>query len=281
LLFRSYVPSPPLDSFIENFWLYQVYASPHLKERILPDGTSKLVFNLQHNELRIYDPWQPDRFARFSGALLSRPSGAPFATDSAEEASVLGVNFKLGGAFPILGPSSSEPGTGHANLDDLWGAATHELHDQLCSAADSVQRFRILERSLGGRLRRHLPHHPAVISALRALGRPRPGSRTREVARHVGLSERHFIRLFTAQIGVRPKLFSRVRRFQCALTFIRRHARADWSQVSAECGYFDQSHMIRDFIAFSGLSPAAYVAQHQGLVQQGVRIKPNHLPLVE
>jgi AraC-like DNA-binding protein len=281
LLFRSYAPSPPLDRFIENFWLYQGYASPHLKERILPGGTSKLVFNLQHDELRIYDAWQSNRFERFQGALLSRPSGVPFVTDSAEEASVLGVNFKLGGAFPVLGPSSSEAGGGHASLDDLWGASTRELQDHLCTADDPLERFRILERSLRRRLGRQRPHHPAVLIALRALGCPQAGSRTREVARHVGLSERQFIRLFAAEIGVRPKLFSRVRRFQHALTFTRRQASVEWSHVSTECGYFDQSHMIRDFIAFSGVSPAEYVARHQSLVQQGVRIKPNHLPLAE
>ncbi len=281
LLFRSYVPPPPLNAFIENFWLYQGYASPHLKERILPDGTSKLVFNLQHNELRIYDPWRPDRVERFAGALLSRPSGAPFVTDSAEEASVLGVNFKLGGAFPVLGPSSSEPGAGHANLDDICGTSTRELHDQLCSADDGLQRFRILEQSLNARLGGHRPHHAAVLVALRALGHPHPGSRTREVARLVGLSERQFIRLFAAQIGIRPKLFSRVRRFQHALTLTLRQPAVEWSQVSAACGYFDQSHLIRDFLAFSGLTPAEYMRRREDLVAQGVRIKPNHVPLVE
>jgi hypothetical protein len=52
LLFRSYTPAPPLDRFIENFW-YQGYSSPHLKERILQDGTFKTVFNLQHDEFRV------------------------------------------------------------------------------------------------------------------------------------------------------------------------------------------------------------------------------------
>jgi hypothetical protein len=78
VLFRSYTPAPPLDRFIENFWCYQGYSSPHLKERILQDGTFKAVFNLQHDELRIYDGWQPIHYRRYSGAIVSRPSGVPF-----------------------------------------------------------------------------------------------------------------------------------------------------------------------------------------------------------
>ena len=59
MLFRSYTPAPPLDRFIEHFWSSQGYSSPHLEERILQDGTFKTVFNLQHDEFRIQDPWQP------------------------------------------------------------------------------------------------------------------------------------------------------------------------------------------------------------------------------
>jgi hypothetical protein len=148
LLFRSYTPAPPLDRFIENFWCYQGYASPHLKERILQDGTFKAVFNLQHDEFRIYDPWQPVHYKRYSGAIVSRPSAVPSVTDSAEEACVLGVNFKTGGALPFLGYIVSEPGASHVDLADIWGRQAIELHDRLCRASEPQDRFRLLEGSL-------------------------------------------------------------------------------------------------------------------------------------
>src|SRR4029450_5710798 len=131
LLFRSYTPAPPLDRFIENFWFYQGYASPHLKERILQDATFKAVFNLEHDEFRIYDAWQPIQSRRYSGAIVSRPSGVPFVTDSAEEACVLGVNFRVDGALPFLGYIASEPGASHVDLADIWGRQGIELPDRL------------------------------------------------------------------------------------------------------------------------------------------------------
>jgi hypothetical protein len=46
MLFRSHVPRPPLQSFVHDFWLYDGYAAPHFRERILPSGTIELVVNL-------------------------------------------------------------------------------------------------------------------------------------------------------------------------------------------------------------------------------------------
>jgi AraC-like DNA-binding protein len=281
LFFQSYTPSPPLDHFIENFWCYQGYSSPHLKERILQDATFKTVFNLQQDKFRIYDPWQPIRYRQYSGAIVSRPSSIPFVTDSSEEACVLGVNFKIGGALPFLGYIASEAGACHVDLADVWGRQASELHDRLARESIPEARFRLLEGSLLRQLAHGKLHHPAVQVGVHVLGSAGPASRTREVARQVGLSQRRFITVFKQEIGITPKLFSRVRRFQRALVLIRRSTAPNWPALALECGYCDQSHMIRDFLAFSGYSPTEYLGRQQAFAEQGLRTKHNHMPLVE
>jgi len=72
------------------------------------------------------------------------------------------------------------------------------------------------------------------------------------------LSARRFIELFRRYVGVTPKLYCRIRRFQRALGELHRIKQMDWSAVALECGYYDQSHFIRDFRQFSGLTPSAY-----------------------
>ena len=281
MFFSLHRPAAPLDGFVENFWLYHGYTSPHLKERIVPDGTFKAVFNLQHDEFRIYDPWEPTQVRRFSGAIVSRPSGAPFVTDSAEEACVLGVNFRIGGALPLLGYAAAEPGTVHVDLKDIWGDHVAELHERLASASCATDRFAVLERALLRRLAHGTRHHPAVDGSLGLLDSGGPTSRTRELARHVGLSQRRLITLFKQDIGITPRLFNRIRRFQRTLHLIRQRAAPDWSAIALDAGYYDQSHMIRDFVAFSGFSPADYVRRQRLLADQGVRTKHNHIPLVD
>jgi methylphosphotriester-DNA--protein-cysteine methyltransferase len=76
----------------------------------------------------------------------------------------------------------------------------------------------------------------------------------------IGFSQRRFIELFRDQIGLTPKAFCRVRRFQRILQAVHRRSEVDWAQVALDGGYYDQSHLIHDFRGFSGLTPATYLA---------------------
>jgi hypothetical protein len=117
MLYRSYIPAPPLADFIEDLWVYADYTPPHVKERILPSGTVELVINRGDNELRIYDRVRPGVCERFSGAIVSGPYDRFFVIDTAEEASMLGVHFKPGGAFPFFGLPVSELANTHGSRD--------------------------------------------------------------------------------------------------------------------------------------------------------------------
>jgi hypothetical protein len=91
-------PAPPLGDFVERLWHFSD-APPHRQERIVPSGTIELVFNLQEDELRIYDPRQPDRCKRFSGAVVSGAYGESFVIDTREHSSIIGVHFKPAARF--------------------------------------------------------------------------------------------------------------------------------------------------------------------------------------
>jgi AraC-like DNA-binding protein len=280
MLHLHHTPSPPLDDFVEDLWLYEGYAHPHSRERILPSGTLELVINLREDELRIYGAAQPERCRRFPGALVSGAYGGFFVSDGAEEASIMGVHFRPAGAFPFLGLPAGELVDTHVDLETLWGrAAAVELRERLCATPALAERFRLLEKALASRLLRPPEHHYAVPAALEAFGRTHVRAAVRDVARRVGLSERRFIQVFKAETGLTPKLFCRVLRFQRAREMAQRDASPDWARVASECGYFDQSHLIRDFQAFSGFSPAEYLRHQNSLRLRGQHIKRNHLPL--
>src|SRR5207344_3036381 len=71
------------------------------------------------------------------------------------------------------------------------------------------------------------------------------------------LSDRQLERRFRAGVGVGPKLFSRIVRFQRVVRLARRSGQAGWAETAAHCGYADQAHLVRDVRAFSGATPAA------------------------
>jgi len=95
--------------------------------------------------------------------------------------------------------------------------------------------------------------------------------RQASVTDEIGISKRYFIDIFRNEVGLTPKLFCRVRRFQQALRQITSGTRIDWLNVALESGYFDQAHFIHDFRAFSNINPSAYLSDYQGHV--------NHVPV--
>jgi AraC-like DNA-binding protein len=254
----SIAPTAPLAEFIERFW-YSGDAPPHQKVRIVPNGTMELVFNLDEDELGIYDTEQPGSYKSFSGAFFSGAYARPMFVDTREH--VVGVHFKPGGAFRFLGVPASALADIHVDLEALWGRSAQDLREQLCAAANPAQRFRILEREFVARLENTLEEHRAVRAALDIFGRDTGEAKIRDLAAHLGLSQRHFIKVFSNQVGVTPKLFGRVQRFQRAVDLTRNSSTPDWADIAAACGYFDQSHLIHDFQTFSGLSPTEF--QHQ------------------
>lgn len=268
MFYRSHIPGPPLDRFIERFWCLSD-APAHAREHILPSGTLELVINLAGDAFHIHDP--QGRCRRFSGATVSGAYRRFFAIDTREHASVVGVHFRPGGAAPFIGAPAGAIAGAHIDLDAVWGRQAGELREQLCGAATPAARFQVLERALLARF--HLPRapHGAVRVALDHL--EQTGAGVGQLAARVGLSHRRLIEVFSAAIGMTPKLYGRVQRFQRALSLARRARSTDWAGLAQLSGYSDQSHMIRDFIEFSGLSP---VDLHG---HRGDPVKENHVAL--
>ncbi len=272
--YRTHVPGPPLSGLVDYFWSFEG-AHTERKERILPSGTMELVVNLRENEVRVHDPAQPERCQRFSGAVVSGAYSRLFVVDAMQHESILGVHFKPGGAFPFLGAPASELTDAHVNLACLWGDSALELRERLCAVETPRERFRIVESVLASRLPRGRKHHLAVPVALHLFAAAREGIPVREVAREVGLCQRRFIQVFRSQVGLAPKLFSRLLRFQRARKLAKHAPRLDWADLALTCGYFDQAHLIHEFREFAGVTPADCLR----LDSEGERLKANHILL--
>lgn len=256
-----HVPRPPLAEYINNFWLYDGFHQPHALERVLPTGAVELVVNLHEDLIRSYDSADPERYQTLSGSVVAGARSEFMIIDTECQQSVMGVNFKPGGAFPFLGLPADELHNTDRAFDDVWGSSSLRLRERLLEGRTPEEKFRLLEEALLARLKGARSTHPAVAYALRQLDTVPHLRSLAEVTEGTGLSQRRFIELFRQQVGMPPKLYYRIRRFQESLRRIERGGGVEWADLALCCGYYDQSHFIRDFRAFSGLNPSAYVAQ--------------------
>ena len=271
MLYLAHKPSPPLADFVDVFWLYEGYDVPHKRERLLPDGTVELVINLKEDRIRVYESDCAESFHTIPGCVVSGPRSEFFVIDTESEASTIGVHFKPGGAFPFFKFPPADLSNQSVALDCLWGTASARLRDRVLEAVTPAEKFRVMERCLLEELRKPLERHPAVGFALHQfLGRAQAPS-VSQVVEQVGFSQRRFIEIFDQQVGLTPKLFCRVSRFQKVIRTAHVHRNINWTQLALDCGYYDQAHFIHDFQAFAGITPSDYLQRRTPHV--------NHVPM--
>ena len=258
MLYLSYTPRAPLNEFVERMWLVSGGHSPR-RERILPNGTIELVINLLHDQVRIDQTMHCAHVQTFSGVVVSGTYSAAFVIDGQQHAAMMGVHFGPAGAFAVLGVPLSGVTDAHVNLADLWADGTaRELRERLCTASSHRARFQYLERMLLTRLRANRAVHPVVPFALDCFGSNGFGSSIRDVVRRSGLSHRRFLTIFRSEVGLAPKEFCRILRFQHVHAMAQQTGRIDWTDVALKCGFCDQPHLSNEFRRLSGLTPTQY-----------------------
>jgi len=243
--FHRQQPNASLSEFVDFFWIHDGYQPPQMRERLLPTGTMELVFRL-------------DDDGRAASAV-SGPRSAFTVLETSRPFSAIGVHFKPGGGFPFFGVPGSALHNGAVALDALWRRSAASVRDRLWEATTPAERFRVLERALLERVEGRLNRHPGVHYALRAFDNSNARCAVNDVVDRLGISQRRFIDLFRYEVGMSPKVFCRIRRFNEALTRIEQQPDVDWLDVALSCGYFDQAHFNHDFRAFSGINPSTYL----------------------
>ncbi|WP_369354878.1 helix-turn-helix domain-containing protein [Streptomyces sp. cg2] len=168
--------------------------------------------------------------------------------------------------------------TGHAVAEgtDVLGRAGAEVHERLREQDRWEERFATLTDFLRRQVAR-APDTPGVRDevgeAWAWLARHHGAGTLQGLAAHVALSERRLTTLFRAETGLTPKQAARLMRFDRAkaqvVAAVSAHNRPDLAGVAADCGYYDHSHLVRDFRQYTGVNPTAWLAEECRNIQAG------------
>jgi AraC-like DNA-binding protein len=259
---RIYSPRAPLSSVVDFFWFDEREAHPILAlERMLPTGAGVLIINFHERAIRLFDGVDTGQMQTFTDAIVCGPRSEVFSIDTTTPAAVLGVHFKPGGVFPFFALPVNEMVNAHIPLEALWGKDAGILRERLMAAGSVDEKFRVLEDALLRKACRPFRPHPIVAFAMQEFNN---GTRKiTDITEQIGFSPQWFRRVFLEEVGLTPKVYYRVQRFQQALRHLSPSQNIDWAVVAQSCGYFDQAHFIHDFQAFMGLSPTAYLSHLQ------------------
>jgi len=229
----------------------------------MPDGSGSLIINLAEDEVRNYVGDRDDVVERFPGAVYVGAHSKYSVIDSQEQTAVIGVNFRPAGMWPFFGIAGDELQNSHVGLGDLWGSAGHTLRERILAVPSPHGRLAYLERELRARANRPIECRPEVEFVLQQLATPADAVTIERLGERVGLSARRLSRLFAIEVGLTPKLYARIKRFHHVFNSLGARD-VDWSEVAPRCGYFDQSHLIRDCKLISGFTPTELHSRWSG-----------------
>jgi AraC-like DNA-binding protein len=251
----KYLVIPPpvqLKHFVKAFWVFEGHCDTHpYVYRSMADGCAELIF---HYKGIFREPGETGP-PFYAGLHAQNQQFKRFITT--EPFGIFGA-YLYPYAIPLLfGFSAHEATNQMPDLQTLLGQKGRELEDQIITAPDNSMRVHIITRFLEERLLPHCSHNEPVFSAIQYVIHSCEAINIRQLSSMFCMSERTLERRFKEYAGLSPKLLSRIIRFKAALNnYGNRHKTL--TDIAYECGYYDQSHFINDFKAFSGYHPKQY-----------------------
>ena len=259
-------PAAPLDAFVRALWYARTDVPSPGRERVLPGGCVEVIINLARDFLLECGEGAPD--VPTQPALVVGPRSVYEMIDRSDLVDLIGIVFRPGGFAPFAGDAVDLLRNRSIALEDMWGTGVRVMRDRLRELSSPQARLRLLESLLMERFAPRLDSASARIDevrfALRAFARVPGVATVRDVARRTGLSERRFSQVFRERVGLSPKTWCRVQRFQRAVHQLYAGGDVPWAEMALECGYYDQSHFANEFRAFSGIDATTYSARRPG-----------------
>ncbi|WP_046247124.1 helix-turn-helix transcriptional regulator [Hymenobacter terrenus] len=262
--FLQFAPSTVLRPYVKQYFLFQSNLESAFEDVVFPSGDMEVIFNLGD------ETWETYGGKTFSKTPLVELWGQvtrPLAIRLVGQQTLLGVKFFTHSAAFFFAEGLNEFNNRVYALQDVLGNSVNILHSQLLEERETNARITLLEQFLLKRLIKSdkktttIARVSSLLSSIESTEPQHPASaehRLGLVASQHGITPRYLHKLVQQHTGLSPREFKKIRRFQSSLRLLAAH-KQPLTSIAHECGYFDQSHFIRDFKSFTGLTPSAYL----------------------
>jgi AraC-like DNA-binding protein len=257
MTYVRHIPSPPLDRYISHFYYLDGHM-PYPRERILPLTILDLKINLG-GAFTIFDADDAQHAAQLTESWLVGLYNRPHTIVWPDHLRLYGVRFKPGGAYPFLGAPVFELHNLVVPLDAVWKQFAAELRERLDAAPSVEAGLALFERLIRERLNETPYEQRLVEYGVAEIERQRGMVSINALSQRIGVSQNHLLTQFKRVVGTSAKEAARLSRFEHVLRAIDPTQPIDWTWVAHQHGYYDQSHLNKDFVTYTGYSPPTYV----------------------
>jgi len=264
--FRHFLPSDVLKPYIKRYYIFESDADIEFEDTVFPSGDMEMIFNLGEGT---WESFAGDRYLRTPQVELWGQITRPLAIKSKGRHTMLGIRFHTHSAACFLHEGIREFNDQVSDGCDIIGSPVKLLHAQLLEEKILNGRIGLIEAFLLKRLagiEKKLFRIDKVANILESIQPTSKENNINDIASRHGITPRYLHKLIYEHTGLSPKSFIKISRFQLSLRLIAKNERP-FTSIAYDCGYFDQSHFIRDFKSFTGITPSAYLGNKSPVSQ--------------
>lgn len=257
--FKIRYPSPAMAPYIKQYWTMNglIKRGREHIQRVVPNGFAELIFYFNDIPANIDRPDSPA-----ARSVISGQQSAYYDLRVSGTINLLSIMFTPHGAKQLFNIPISEIYNRNRPLRDLLGPLADQLEELLFDAPDLNSQVAIIEKYfLKQLIHRKEYEFRRIADSVATISRTRGAIEVEELAGRACLSRKQYERCFRELVGAGPKQFLRIIRFQNAINIKQTESSLSLTSLAHRAGYFDQSHLIKEFRAISGYSPGAYFAE--------------------
>ncbi|MBN2174503.1 MAG: helix-turn-helix transcriptional regulator [Bacteroidales bacterium] len=240
---------------------YSDYNPEYDFEKLLPDGTVNLIIELDEQQRFTIDRITLSQHKKCIRAWVSGMQREYVMYCENQGSRMFVIQFKAGGCYPFIHFPVNELTDLIVDAEMVFGEEILFLREQLFIANSPAEMFSLASNWLLNRAKSGSMPEAVIQFAAQWINRCPTESGLNKMIEKTGYTQKHIIQIFKKYLGLTPKLYQRIVRFNKALEEIELTRKIDWVQLSLDCGYFDQAHFINEFNHFSGMNPTQYLVQ--------------------
>lgn len=256
---KIFEPNSELAAFVKCYWtLESSLEETPTKNTIVPDGTMKLIFH--YGDLYWHHPENRERFLQPRCFLIGQLT-KPYVVEPVGKTGTFVVRFHPNGFSPFTDIPLKEMENKPIALKDLFGKKGEKLEQEILAAETTRQRINSVDTFLLGLLKSKAVKDRIINSTIETISQYKGQLSVNELSHQANVSRRILARKFSSNIGLSPKQLSKIVRLQATLKSLLQNQKKSLTDLTYENEYFDQSHFIKDFKEFTGITPKEFYGE--------------------
>lgn len=263
--YLTYKPHAELEPLINIYWSLKVpKQDDHSKQRIIPDGCIEMAFILG-DDIKRYT--SEDEYIIQPRAMVIGQITDPFYIEPVGQVDTFAISFFPLGFSNLINISLDELVNKETPLEQLFDPKiVSELVNNIIEAASTEERIGIVEAFLFDRLQEVKVIDQVIRTTVDVIYQKGGNVKIADVLGDDKSNRRHLERQFKKQIGISPKQLGKVIRLQAALALLLDEEPESLTKIAYSSNYYDQSHFIKDFKDFTGITPKDFLGSDEMLL---------------